>query len=46
MIFRVILPIININVRKARNKKLELLLIKDRNELSRYNIVESYDMLT
>lgn len=45
MIFRIVLPIININVRKTGNKKLELLLVKDRNQLSRYNIVESYDML-
>jgi hypothetical protein len=41
MILGVVLPIIHVNIWKARDQKLQLLLVEDRNQLCRYNIMEA-----
>lgn len=41
MVLSIGFPIININVGKTRDEKLKLLFIKDGDELSRYDLVET-----
>ena len=45
VVFGMILPIIDVDIRKTRDKKFELLLIKDGDELRWDNIMETYRAL-
>lgn len=42
VVFCVASPVVNVNVGKARNQKLQFLLIEDRDQLCWDNFVESY----
>lgn len=42
MIFCIILPVVHVNVREARDEELELLFIEDRNQFCRNNIVKAW----
>ena len=41
VIFGMIFPVINVDVGKAGDEKLELLLVEDRNEFRRNNVMEA-----
>lgn len=42
VVFGIVLPVIHVNFGQAGDQQLQLLLIEDRNELGRDNIVETY----
>lgn len=41
VILGIALPVVNINFRKTRNQKLQLLLVEDCDEVSRNNVMET-----
>jgi hypothetical protein len=41
VVLSVVLPVVNVDVWQTRNQKLKLLLIEDRDELSRDDVMEA-----
>ena len=43
MVFCVALPVVNIDIWQTGNQKFQLLLVEDRDQLCRDNVVEAYN---